>query len=130
MARPATPHPTDGELAILGVLWRHGSATVRRVHDELASRGGASYTSVLKLMQIMHEKGLVRRDERERSHVYSPAVRQGDTQRSLVRDLLDRAFDGSAARLVIGALSANPASADEIAEIRRFLDDAERGDQP
>lgn len=130
MARPATPHPTDAELAILRVLWARGSATVRAVHDALAAKGGASYTSVLKLMQIMHEKGLVRRDERERSHVYYPAVRREDTQKRLVRHLVDRAFDGSAARLVIGALSAKPASADEIAEIRRFLDEAEKGARP
>lgn len=127
MARPKTPHPTDAELAILRILWRRGRATVRTVFDELAPRGDCGYTTVLKLLQIMLEKGLVRRDTTNRSHVYAPAVRQEDTQRRLVRRLLDCAFDGSAARLAMGALAARPASPAELAEIRRFLDEQEKG---
>lgn len=116
------PRPTDSELAILRVLWRLGASTVRQVHDELSRREPAGYTTTLKLLQIMTEKGLVRRDERERTHVYSAAHSEDQTQRRLVSDLLDRAFGGSAAKLVLQALSARTTSADELDEIKRFLD--------
>jgi len=112
--------PTDGELGILRVLWANGPSTVRQVLDALDRDTG--YTTALKLLQIMTEKGLVRRDERERTHVYSATHSEDQTQRRLVSDLLDRAFGGSAAKLVLQALSARTTSADELDEIKRFLD--------
>ena len=117
--------PTDAELAILRVLWSHGPSTVRTVAEEMG-RGNA-YTTVLKLLQIMTEKGLVRRDVSSRTHVYQAAHTQDETQRQLVRDLLDRAFDGSAAQLVVQALSAKKTSPEELAEIRALLAKQRRG---
>jgi predicted transcriptional regulator len=120
------PKPTRGELEILTVLWRLGVSTVRTVHAELQRKEPVAYTTVLKLMQIMTEKGLVERDETERAHLYRPALKQEDTQRQIVRDLLDCVFDGSAAQLVLRALSEERASPQEIAEIRQMLDEAEK----
>jgi predicted transcriptional regulator len=112
--------PTDAELAILRVLWARGPSTVRDVAEALGRQG--SYTTVLKLLQIMTEKRLVLRDDAARSHVYEAAYSQDQTQQQLVADLLHRAFDGSAAKLVLQALAAGKASPDEIAEIRKLLD--------
>jgi len=123
MSRKATGRPTDAELAILSVLWDLGPVTVREVHEKL--EGSVGYTTVLKLMQIMTDKGLVTRDESQRAHVYSAAKSSEETQGSLVGDLISRAFDGSAAKLVMQALSNQKASPDELAEIRRLLDDLE-----
>ena len=123
------PRPTDAELEILKVLWRRGPCTVREVFDSLSESKQTGYTTVLKLMQIMAEKGLVRRDESERAHRYEAALAEEETQRQLVGDLLRRAFDGSAKRLVVQALSAERASADELEEIRRLLDRLERGEE-
>jgi len=117
------PRPTEAELAILGVLWAKGPSTVRQVNDTLSAARETGYTTTLKLMQIMAEKGLVTRDERDRSHVYAAALPQNETQRQLVSDLVDRAFGGSAAALVLQALSGHRASADEIAEIQQLIDD-------
>jgi BlaI family penicillinase repressor len=122
----ARPRPTAGELAILRVLWARGPSTVRDVHAELDRERPTGYTTALKLLQIMTEKGLVTRDERARAHVYAPAVEESQTQRRLVRELLDRAFGGSAAKLVMHALAGRRASRDEIASIRRLLDQLER----
>jgi predicted transcriptional regulator len=119
----ALPRPTDAELAILRVLWEKGPATVRQVHEALAGARETGYTTTLKLMQIMVEKGLVTRDESTRTHVYTARLTQDQTQRQLVSDLLDRAFGGSAAALVMQALSAHPASADELTEIQRLIDE-------
>jgi BlaI family penicillinase repressor len=121
------PKPTEGELSILRVLWERGPSTVRDVLDAI-QRGRPSgqttgYTTVLKLLQIMTEKGLVTRDERARSHVYRARWSEDTTQRQLVTDLLDRAFGGSAARLVMQALDVSPASPEELKEIRRLLDE-------
>jgi BlaI family transcriptional regulator, penicillinase repressor len=124
MARK-TPRPTPGELEILRVLWTRGPSTVREVHDAMGPDRPTGYTTVLKLMQIMADKGLVARDESARAHVYKPQVEESSTQRQLVRDLLDRAFGGSAAKLVMQALSTRRASAEEIAGIRQMLDDME-----
>jgi predicted transcriptional regulator len=121
------PRPTDAELDILKVLWRRGPSTVREVFESLSGTRGTVYTTVLKLMQIMSEKGLVRRDESERAHRYEAALAEEETQRQLVGDLLRRAFDGSAKRLVVQALSSEPASKEELDEIRRLLDEIERG---
>jgi len=112
--------PTDAELAILQVLWDRGPATVRQVHEALAARD-TGYTTTLKLMQIMTEKGLVTRDESERTHVYAACLGRDETQKQLVADLLERAFGGSAVALVMQALKAQPASAAEMAEIRRLI---------
>lgn len=127
MARisPDTPRPTDAELAILRVLWRRGASTVKDVHEELARRFPAAYTTTLKQLQIMAEKGLVTRDESQRAHLYTTRLPEEQTQSQLVGDLLDRAFEGSASRLVMRALSSRPASAEELAEIRRLLDQLE-----
>ena len=117
--------PTDAELEILTVLWNRGPSTVREVHEVIAVRRPAQYTTVLKLMQIMAEKRLVRRDEKQRAHVYEAARPREWTQRQLAGDLLERAFGGSAAELMMGALAAHKASKKELAEIRRLLDRAE-----
>jgi predicted transcriptional regulator len=118
------PRPTDAELEILRVLWDRKEATVREVHDAISKSRPAGYTTVLKLLQIMTDKGLVRRDESERAHVYRARLARQDTERQLVDDLLDRAFGGSASRLVMQALAGRAASAEEIAEIRKMLDEA------
>jgi predicted transcriptional regulator len=116
------PRPTDAELAILRVLWERGPSTVRQVHEVLSRDRPTAYTTALKLLQIMAEKGLVTRDERERTHIYQPRVSEDQTQRQLVRDLLDRAFGGSSSKLVMQALATKRASAEELGEIRRLLD--------
>ena len=121
MTRPH-PRPTDAELAILRVLWERGPSTVRQVHEALAIRE-TGYTTTLKLMQIMADKGLVTRNETARTHVYSAMAGQEQTQRQLVQDLVDRAFGGSAAQLVLRALSAEGTSDAELKEIRRLIDD-------
>ncbi|HEV2844834.1 MAG TPA: BlaI/MecI/CopY family transcriptional regulator [Thermoanaerobaculia bacterium] len=123
------PRPTDAELAILRVLWRRGPSTVKEVHDELSRRAPAGYTTTLKQLQIMAEKGLVSRDESQRAHLYTTRLPEEQTQTQLVRDLLDRAFEGSASRLVQRALSSRPASAEELAEIRHLLDQLEGGEK-
>ena len=122
MAKPTLPRPTDGELAILRVLWERGPCTVRQVYEVLSRERPAAYTTSLKLLQIMTEKGLVRRDDTDRSHVYEARMTEGQTQRQLVRDLLDRAFGGSATKLVMQALAARRSTPEEIGEIRRLLD--------
>jgi BlaI family transcriptional regulator, penicillinase repressor len=114
------PLPTDAEIDILAVLWRLGPATVREVHEELGKDSG--YTTTLKQMQLMTGKGLLARSERFRSHVYESSVPKEQTQRQIAADLLKRAFDGSASSLVMGALSAQPASSGELADIRRMLE--------
>lgn len=126
MTPAAVPRPTDAELAILRTIWKLGSATVREIHDELLSeQPRIGYTTVLKLLQIMTDKGLVVRDESERAHVYAPKESEQSTQRRLVRDLVDRAFDGSAMALVMQALSTKKASAEELATIREMLEKIE-----
>ncbi len=126
MSKPRSK-PTPAELEILRVLWEHGPSTVRAVHEAVSDRRGTGYTTVLKLLQRMTDKGLVRRDESLRTHVYAATYSQARTQEQLVRDLLDRAFDGSARALVMQALSAGDVSADELREIRRLLDELEGG---
>jgi predicted transcriptional regulator len=117
------PRPTDAELEILTVLWSIGPATVREVHDAINRRRTAQYSTVLKFMQIMAEKGLVRRDERERAHVYEAAKPREWTRKQLAGDLLDRAFGGSARALLVGALSARKATKKELAALRELLDE-------
>src|ERR1043165_555254 len=112
--------PTEAELGILRVLWTRGPSTVREVAEQRGREG--AYTPVLKLLQIMTDKGLVVRDERARTHVYEAAFSESHTQKQLVTDLLDRVFDGSPAKLVLHALSAGKATPAELAEIRKLLD--------
>jgi predicted transcriptional regulator len=123
MGRRKTSGPTDRELAILGVLWDQGPSTVRQVHESLHQDTETGYTTTLKLMQIMAEKGLVVRDEDARQHIYKPAVSQEKTQKQLVGDFLDRVFAGSAEKLVMRALSAKKVSPKELARIREMLDE-------
>jgi BlaI family transcriptional regulator, penicillinase repressor len=123
MPKPKLPRPTDAELAILRVLWKRGPATVRQIHEELSRTKETGYTTVLKFLQIMIEKGLVTRHESQRTHVYAAACSEDQTQRQLVGDMLDRAFGGSARKLIMHALSAKAASPEEIAEIRKLLDE-------
>ena len=120
--KPLPPQPTNAELAILRVLWRSGPSTVREVHERL-DRRDVGYTTVLKLLQIMADKGLVRRDESARSHVYEAAFAEREVKRRLVSDLVDRAFEGSALGLVMHALESRPATAEELQQIRTLLDE-------
>lgn len=120
------PRPTDSELEILTVLWSRGPSTVRDVHETIVRRKPTQYTTVLKLMQIMADKGLVRRETKQRAHVYEAAMPREWTQRQLAGDLLQRAFEGSAKSLMLGALSARKASRQELAELRKILEDYEK----
>ena len=125
MARHKTLRPTDRELAILRILWDNGPSTVRQVNEAMNKDEDTGYTTTLKLMQIMTEKGLVVRDESGRQHVYKPAATEEKTQKQLVGDLLERAFSGSAEKLVMRALSAKKVSAKELTRIKKLLDELE-----
>jgi len=125
MVKHKTPRPTDRELTILGILWDQGSTTVRKVNEVMNEQDSTGYTTTLKLMQIMTEKGLLVRDESQWPHVYKPAIPEERTQKQLLGDLLEQAFSGSAAKLVMRALSAKKVSAGELAEIRKMLDELE-----
>ncbi len=122
---PKLPKPTEAELTILRVLWQRGPSTVRDVWEQLNPRRRTGYTTVLKIMQIMFDKGLLARDESDRSHVYRAARSEEQTQRQVVGHLLDRLFAGSAPKLVMQALAAKKATPEELAEIRKLLDDME-----
>lgn len=115
--------PTDAELEILTVLWSIGPSTVRQVYDVIIRRRSAQYSTILKFMQIMAEKGLVRRNEEQRAHIYAPAKSREWTQRQLAGDLLERAFSGSAKALLVGALSAGGTTKEEVEEMRKLLND-------
>ncbi len=123
------PRPTNAELEILTVLWSIGPGTVREVYNVISRRRPAQYSTVLKFMQIMAEKGLVRRDEKQRAHVYEAARPREWTQRQLAGDLMERAFSGSAKALLVGALSARKATKAELAELRRLLDEYRKGEK-
>ena len=122
----SSPLPTDSELEILNALWASGPATVREVHAALSQKG-TGYTTVLKQMQMMVDKGLLTRSERFRSHVYQVSVPKEATQQQLAGNLLQRAFGGSAKNLVLGALSSQKVSAEELSEIRKVLDQVVKG---
>ena len=124
--RPPAPRPTDAELEILRALWDAGEATVRQVQEAVERRRPAGYTTVLKLLQIMTEKGLVERDESERAHVYRARLARQETERQLVGDLLERAFGGSASRLAMQALTSKAATPEEIAKVRMLLEEASK----
>ena len=127
MGRKALPKPTEAELALLHVLWGRGPSTVREIWAQVNRKQRAGYTTVLKLLQIMFEKGLVRRDDRARSHVYAATLSEEQTQQQVVAHVLDRVFAGSASKLVLRALSAKKASPEELAAIRKLLDEMEGG---
>ena len=120
----STPLPTAAELDILAALWSIGPATVREVHEQLGKPSG--YTTTLKQMQLMTEKGLLRRSERYRSHVYEGVIPKEQTQSQIAGDVLKRAFEGSTRNLVLGALAAQPASAAELAEVRQMIEEFEK----
>jgi BlaI family transcriptional regulator, penicillinase repressor len=120
------PRPTDAELEILTVLWSRGASTVRDVHETIQQRKPAQYTTILKVLQIMADKGLVRRDEKDRAHKYEAARPMEWTQKQLAGDLLNRAFAGSAKSLLIGALASREASKSELAEMRKLLEQFEK----
>jgi predicted transcriptional regulator len=125
LTKARLPRPTDAELGIMRALWRLGPSTVRQLQEELNRIQPTGYTTVLKLLQIMTEKGLVKRDESERTHVYRTSVPEEATKRQLVHDLLRRAFGGASHQLVLHALSAKETSREELAEIRKILDKLE-----
>jgi BlaI family penicillinase repressor len=126
MAKQGRLRPTDAELAILRVLWRLGPSTVRQVQEALMRLQPTGYTTALKQLQIMAAKGLVDRDESQRSHVYRARLGEDVTQKQLVRDLMERAFGGSAQRLVMQALASKRATSDELDAIRRLIDELEK----
>ena len=123
MSAKPLPRPTDGELAILRVLWARGPSTVRQAHEVLSAARDLGYTTVLKMLQIMTEKGLVDRVEEGRGHIYRPCLSEAQTQRHLMTDLLDKAFGGSALKLVMQALGDQRTSPDDLAVIRKLLDE-------
>ncbi|PRY14874.1 putative transcriptional regulator [Pontibacter ummariensis] len=127
MALGQTPKPTDAELEILQVLWQYGPSTVRFVHEQLSKTKEAGYTTTLKLMQIMAEKGMLEADKTSRSHVFRPLLQEEDTQRQLLDRFLDSAFRGSAGKLVMQALGNRSTSKEELDEIRDLLDKLEGG---
>ncbi len=125
MSQPLSP-PTPAELQLLRVLWSRGPSTVREVHEALNAGNETGYTTTLKLMQNLHAKQLVRRDEGQRQHVYVAVARESDTLQGVVRGLIDRAFDGSGAALAMHALAAKPASAAELADLKELIRRLER----
>ena len=124
-----TPRPTDAELMVLRILWQEGPSTVRRVYELLSQEKELGYTTVLKTLQVMTEKGIVVRDVSSRSHIYAPAATEVQTQRTLVDHLMSLAFGGSALKLVMQALRARPASKEELEEIRALIDKEKRAKQ-
>lgn len=123
MATNNTVKPTESELEILQILWEKGDSTVREVHDILTQNKEAGYTTTLKLMQIMHEKGIVKRDTSSKTHIYSALASQQKTQQHLVSRLIENAFNGSAARMVMQALGNHKSSKEEIEAIKKYLDE-------
>lgn len=120
-----TYKPTPAELEILDVLWTNGPSSVRTIHETLSRNRPVTYTTTLKLLQIMNERGLVKRDEQAKAHIYRPARSQRDTQKRLVGELLDKAFHGSAMKLVQHVLETKPATREELVEIRKLINEAE-----
>ena len=119
--------PTDSELQILQILWDLGPSTVKTIHDELSKDKDVGYTTTLKIMQIMHEKGILDREKDGRTHIYHAKISKEDTQKQIVKKLLDTTFSGSAAQLVMQALGNHKTSEEELEQIRKFLDNMEGG---
>jgi len=126
MATTKTIKPTESELEILQILWKKGNASVREVHEELLATKEAGYTTTLKLMQIMHEKGLVKRDDSIKTHIYQAAVSKEKTQKHLLNKMIDTVFGGSPGELVMQALGNHKASAEELEEIQKILDNLKK----
>jgi len=126
--RKGIPRPTEAELAILRILWQQGPSTVREVHEIMSSTEHTGYTTALKLLQVMHGKGLVERDDSQRAHVYRPTMTKDFTQTQFVSDLVQRVFDGSPSQLVLHALgNSGTASTEDLAKIRRLIEQMELG---
>ncbi len=125
--QPVVPRPTEAELEILHVLWARGDCTVREVHNVLHLDGGSGYTTALKMLQVMHAKGLVQRDDSQRAHVYHAAVSKERTQKRFLLDLVQRVFDGSPSQLVMHALGSQRTSPAELREIRSLLNKLDKG---
>ena len=125
MPRPAATQPTEVELQILRVLWERGSCTARQIHDARTERKDTNYSTTVKMLSVMLDKGLLKRDDAARPHIYRPAASRQATQRRMLRDLIRNAYSGSAGSLVLQALSSQRASPDELAAIRRLLDEME-----
>lgn len=121
-----TPEPTEGELAILNVLWQNGPCTVRQVHEAICTDGSTRYTTTLKQLQVMTQKELVLRDASEKSHIYSAAIEEGGIKRGLVADMIDRVFGGSVRKMVLHALEARDIDVSELAQIKRLLREREK----
>ena len=126
MSKRSLPQPTAAELEILSHLWKHGAATVREIHDEINLRKPTAYTTTLKILQNMDDKGLVERDKTNRAHVYRAKLERETTQRNFAKDLLQKVFGGSAEQLIIRVLESKPSDAEELAAIRRIIDKAEK----
>src|SRR4051812_3830854 len=126
MARPPATQPTEVELQILQVLWERGSATAREIHERVSADRDTNYSTTVKMLSVMLEKGLIRRDDSVRPQVFRAALTQSRAQRSMLKDLVRKAYDGSVSRLVMQALSIERASSAELAEIRKLLDDIEK----
>ncbi len=120
------PEPTEGELAILNMLWQRGPSTVRQVHDAICADGSTRYTTTLKQLQVMTQKRLVKRDASQKSHVYSAAIEESGIKRNLVSDVIDRVFGGSVQKMVLHALEARDVNGAELAEIKRLLTEREK----
>ena len=129
MTKKQNIKPTDSELEILQILWQKGPATVKSVNEILCEKKDVGYTTTLKLMQIMYEKGLVHRNEKDRSHIYTAVIEENKIQKALVEKLLETAFSGSAAKLVMQALGNSKPTKEELDKIRELLNNIERGDQ-
>jgi predicted transcriptional regulator len=119
---PALPRPTEGELELLRILWERGPSTVRDIHEQISTTRPLGYTSVLKLLQIMTDKGLVEREESGKAHIYQPAASQNETQDQLLRDISERLFAGSAAQLAMHALSLEPVNEHDLEALRTLID--------
>jgi predicted transcriptional regulator len=126
MPRPSATQPTDVELQILRILWDRGPSPVREIHAQLGAEKGTSYSTTVKMLAVMLQKGLVRRNESAQPHVYRAVLTREGAGRRMVRQLIDKVFDGSASHLVLQALSSEKATKEELAEIRRLLDEMER----
>jgi BlaI family penicillinase repressor len=129
MTHRSKTKPTEAELEILQILWKNGHSTVRFVNDQLNQEKKVGYTTTLKIMQIMHEKKILERDENQRSHLYCPSVKENETQKLLLDSFLRTTFGGSAMKLVVQALGSHKTSKEEISQIRKILDNLEGGQE-
>ncbi|MBL7037166.1 MAG: BlaI/MecI/CopY family transcriptional regulator [Pirellulaceae bacterium] len=129
MPRPPSSQPTEVELQILRILWGQGASTARQIHNRLADVRDTNYSTTVKMLSVMLDKGLVRRDDTVRPQVFRPAATQQRTQQQMLKDLIHKVYDGSAGSLVLQALASQKASPKELAEIRQLLDELEGGEE-